>query len=616
VSRLGSLALLGAVALLAACGDDATSTPDAGLPDAGDVVVPPAAPNFGTCPTGWRESIDDVTHCEPWPETGPATCGATEMHLPGTPGCAKVGEACPPAGEWPLGLPTDVPILFVRAGATPGGDGSASAPLDSVLAALGTATAGSVVVLDGTFDETLIVTRAIELRGTCPSRAQLAPSIAGGATAAALTIRAAGVSVRDLAIKGARGGVRAESGGMGTLRGLAIEGATGIGLSVANGSALTTDGVLVRGTRPNAGRFGVGALVEDGGALTLARTAVEASVSAGVLTLGGALSLNDVVIRDTEAEPGGDVGNGLAVLGGVTAEGDRVVLERNRDASAMVVEASRLVLRDSVIRDTRPLALDSSAGRGLYVIEGSSAELDRVLLSGHLETGVLASDPGSAIVLRDTVVRDTEGRASDGYGGSAIAAQSSASVTLERVMLLRSRGTGVIVSSAATMTLTDVLVRDTRGFASDELKGTGLHAQRGGVITGSRVAVLANREVGILAIEGGSRVELSDVQVAGTQQRECALTTCPDVTFGDGLVSAIDAQIVLTRFVVADNARVGALVGGGSIDLHTGRVSGNPIGANIQTPAFDVLRLSDGVVFTGNGRNLDTNLLPVPSSAF
>ena len=191
-----------------------------------------------------------------------------------------------------------------------------------------------------------------------------------------------------------------------------------------------------------------------------------------------------------------------------------------------------------------------------------------------------------------------------------------ADVTLERVMLLRNRGTGVIVSSASTMTLTDVLVQGTRGFASDDLKGTGLHAQRGGVITGSRVAVLANREVGILAIEGDSRITLSDVRVQGTLQRACALTTCPDVTFGDGLVAATNAQITLERFVVLDNARVGVLIGGGTVDLHIGRVSGNPIGANVQSPDFDIMRLSDGVVFSENGRNLDTMLLPVPDSSF
>lgn len=616
--RFVSLAFGTVVALSAACGgDDTVAPPDAGPPDAGDAVAPPAPPAFGTCPTGWRDVTDDVPHCEPWPEAGAATCGPNELHLPGTPGCAPIGDPCPPAGEWPASLPSGVPLVYARAGAAAGGDGSAGAPFDSLVAALTAAIAGSVVVFDGTFDEAPVVTRTIVLRGICAARARIAPSMAGAITDAALTIREEGVLVRDFSVGGARSGIRAELGCEAMVQSVAIEGATGIGISVARGGVLGTDDVLVRGTRPNAsGRFGVGVIVEDGGTLTLSRAAIESSISGGVITLGGALSLSDVVIRDTEAEPGGEVGNGLAVLGGVVVDGARVVLERNRDATIIVAEASGLALRDSVIRDTRSLAVDDGNGRGIYVLEGSSAELERVLFSGHLETGVFATGTGSRVTLRDALIRDTEGRVSDGYGGSGVAASSNAGVTLERVMLVRNRGTGVIVSSASTLALTDVLVRDTRGFASDGLKGTGLHAQRGGVITGARVAVLANREVGLLAIEGDSRITLTDVRVEGTQQRECATTTCPDATFGDGLVAATNAQIVLDHFVVADNARVGVLVGGGTVDLHVGRVSGNPIGANLQTPGFDLMRLSDAVAFTDNGRNLDTMSLPIPDSSF
>jgi len=617
--RATLVTMIGAVALIAACGAEAAPPiADAGV-DAAAEIAAPAPPSFGACPAGWRETTDDVAHCEPWPASGAADCPDGALHLPGAPGCAPLGEACPLEGAWPTGLPTDIPLVFVRALGASGGDGSMSTPFDSIVTALGAAVAGSVLIVDGRFDETPVISRSVELRGVCPARALIAPSVAGGSpTQAALTVRAAGVTVRGLSIGGARGGVRVESGGDAALRDVAIERATGIGLSIASGGTMRTDHVLVRAMRPNAsGRFGVGVLVEDGGQLTLVRAAIESNVSAGVLTLGGALSLSEVVIRDTQFEPTmRDVGNGLAVLGGVTVDAEYVVLERNCDASVMVVEASNLVLRDSVIRDTRPRGVDDSAGRGLYVIEGSSAVLERVFMSGHRESGVLASGSGSRVTLRDVAITNTEGRVSDGGGGSGIAVQMSADATLERVVLQRNRGTGLIVGSSSTMTLSDLVVRDTRGFARDGLKGTGLHVQLGGLITGARVAVIANHEVGILAIERDSRVMLSDVRVEGTQQRECVTTTCPDVAFGDGLVAAIEAQITLERFVIADCARVGVLVGGGSVDLRAGRVSGNPIGANVQTPEFDFMRLTDGVVFSDNGRNLDTMLLPVPSSSF
>jgi hypothetical protein len=51
---------------------------------------------------------------------------------------------------------------------------------------------------------------------------------------------------------------------------------------------------------------------------------------------------------------------------------------------------------------------------------------------------------------------------------------------------------------------------------------------------------------------------------------------------------------------------------GGTMDLHEGEVSNNPIGANVQTEGFDINRLMDRVVFRDNERDLDMTELPVP----
>src|SRR5690349_3209327 len=122
---------------------DAAATADAGdaAPDAGagelpsgailGAPTPPELPRL-TCAEGWR-SADGV--CEPWPETGAASCADDEAHFPGTPGCVRLGPACAADG-WPVAPMGSGTVRWVRAGAASGGDGSQSAPFSTINEAL------------------------------------------------------------------------------------------------------------------------------------------------------------------------------------------------------------------------------------------------------------------------------------------------------------------------------------------------------------------------------------------------------------------------------------------------------------------------------------------------
>lgn len=58
------------------------------------------------------------------------------------------------------------------------------------------------------------------------------------------------------------------------------------------------------------------------------------------------------------------------------------------------------------------------------------------------------------------------------------------------------------------------------------------------------------------------------------------------------------------------------LARGGVADAARGEIAEHPIGANVQTEGFDVARISSGVRFRDNGRNLDTSGLPLPEPSF
>lgn len=52
---------------------------------------------------------------------------------------------------------------------------------------------------------------------------------------------------------------------------------------------------------------------------------------------------------------------------------------------------------------------------------------------------------------------------------------------------------------------------------------------------------------------------------------------------------------------------------GASLDLAGGLVYGNPVGANVQVPGYDLDRLTVGVDYIDNGTNLDFTELVIPS---
>jgi hypothetical protein len=247
-------------------------------------------------------------------------------------------------------------------------------------------------------------------------------------------------------------------------------------------------------------------------------------------------------------------------------------------------------------------------------MEGASARLTRALLAEARETAVLLPGEGSTAALVDCVLRDVLGRQRDGDGSSAVAVQRGATATVARTVIARARGSGALVFSGASLSLTDVRVDDTRGKAGDGTKGTGQHVQGGGAIDGERVAIRRAREVGLLAIEEGSRATLADVRVEDTLQRDCAATTCPDVGFGDGVVAALGASISLVRFVIARNARVGVL-SAGEVRLRRGRIAGHPIGANVRPGGTDPAAWTEDVRFEDNERDVDAALLPIPDAA-
>ena len=620
----GGLAMLAILALAGGgCGDsegapvDAAADGTVALVDARtNEIAPPEPPALGPCPEGWRTIEGDVVTCDPWPASGRATCGDGEAHFPGTEGCAPVGDRCPATGSFPADLPATGEIRHVRAGAPPGGDGSASAPFATIAEALALpGSAATIAVADGVYEEeSLELHNRTVLIGACAERVHIRATTASLARAGVVSVYGEGVVVRNVTLSGAREGlVLRDDGASAEVRGVVVDGATAAGVSVFPGASLTGSDLVVRDVTPVDPGWGYGIAVAPTGTVSLARVVVEGATSSAVSTLGP-VELSDVALVDIHAQPlDGLLGVGVEALGGAQVLLTRAVIERAHERALRVSEpGTQVTLEDAVVRDTQPRAADGGGGGAAFVFDGGMLELSRTLIAGQRDAALLVSDPMSRAVLRHTIVRGTRGRDADQGGGSALAVQDGAEAELSHVLADDNRGAAIFVASGSRATVADLSVRATGSEESDERFGAGIHVQGGADLEGERVLVAQNRGTGVAAIGPGSAVRLTDVRVSETGERECASSTCPGLGFGDGAVSAVDASIELGRFAIEGSARAGVHVAGGVMDLREGTIVRNAIGAAIQTPGFDVARISDGVIFADNGRNVDMSSLPIP----
>lgn len=658
---------------LAACSDDAPADPtDAGVDAAPDappelVVEPPAPPAFPVlvpCPPGWREVVDPddprLVTCDPWPEGGPRTCADDEAHFPGTPGCARVGTACP-AGDWAEDIPEDEHVEYVRPGAG-AGIGTQERPHGTIARAVQWADDGDVIALaKGDYDEILWLEKDVTLWGAC-----VAETIVGSSDADSLyaSLEMLSGGLRNLTVGGARRGV-AVGRNVTPVRmdAVVVRGTAVMGVSVFEGGMLVAHDLVVRDVHLPAGvETGTGLQVVAPSVVELARVVIERASNTGFGAAGEAteLTVSDMAVIDTQPRNDGTYGDGVDLFDGLQATLSRVALSGNRRVAMVMSRAGPVVVTDLFISDTREEEASRQGGFGLSAQDSGTVELRRAVVTRNRGIGIVVNS--SALLAEDLVVLDTEAVEAPvdpelplGYGIEI----AKATADIRRVLIARSTTTGLNVAWPETVVhASDLVVRDTRRAGAREIAdaiGVGaaeLHLERallerqprGGVMVGRGGSLDASdvviQDVGLgtdaapipfgvfvqgdarasfarflvervhtlgLGLQSG-RIDAEDVEIARILDPACDRTEC---STGFGAESAGGA-IVLRRFRIHDNGLCGLTVAGGDFELHEGVVQANPIGANVQTPGFDITRLEDRVRWIDNDRNLDASEMPVP----
>lgn len=662
---------------LVGCGDDDTaSAPDGSVGlDAGVAVTAAALPVLTPCPAGWREvppaDPSAPVTCEPYGVDGPAVCARGSAHFPGGAGCERLGPACP-VGDFADDLPTDRELRFVRPGLDGSPLGTRERPYTSLAEAVMRAPSGAVLVLaKGTYRESIALpAKDLTILGACLDETILeapAPDIdlgilGGGAgrvevrrvtfTGASPAVVAIDTAVLDLedvlvdrasfvALRALLGGqitgrrvvvkdtqsvdtfgraLMAEMGGSIALRQVVVSGHDDLAaMAIDPGSRLTLEDARITDTRPASdGMFGRAFDIELGAELTLSRAILDDNAEYGVFTAqaGAVATLSDVVIRGMQLDANGAFGRGLHAQAGGVIRATRVLIEGAREIAIHATAAAdppgdALTLDDIVIRDVGPNAA-GFGGRGLQAQWGASITARRLYVSDVDELGVFIATAGTTALLEDTTVVDMRGDVM-GRFGHAITVSEAAQLTLRRARVVRALDIGVMVAREARLDAEDLVVEQIESERDRGIGGMGVYAR--GVTTLTRAYVHDVRQLGVCADGADARLTATELVIDGVRDSACAATTCSDRPSGIGLAAYIaGAELRATSFAVAHCALAGVQVAGGAVDLSRGRVSDNPIGANVQTADFDFARLTSDVVFERNERAFDGNFLPVPES--
>lgn len=578
-------------------------------------VVPPA---LTPCPLGWREVLPGIpegpTTCDPWPVDGRQECADDEAHFPGETECTQIGTTCP-AGDWAEDFPSDAHVLYVKSGAPLHGDGSQDAPLGTIAEAMTRATEGTIIALGkGAFDEEVRLRRGVTLWGACVDATRVTCSEPAD-WVGTISIEGSDAVVRNLTVTGERPGVSVDGDVVGAhLEDVLIEESILAGWIFSFGGHASGSSVVVRETRSHgSGQLGVGLVMDNGAQVEVSRAVFEGNRDSGIWIsgAGSTLSLADTALSDTESDGSGSYGRGLTIWGGAQVVASRVAIERNRDMGVEITgEGSLLHLTDGVVSDTQNPSSpgNGDTGYGVQVSSGAHAEVQKVSFNRNLSAGVLVGlredtvgDPETAVTLMDVVVLDTQGAglhvengtrmdvtraslernhtvgvsavgaetvllltdiavrdtriSSTGEFGNGLEVTTGASVEAERALFERNHYSGITVSSPNTnASLEDIVVRDTE-LNDVDMYCVGLQAEDGAHVVLARASFERNHQHGIIAINAGTTLTMSDVVVHDTRSDS-------NGDFGFALAVDAGAEVAATRSSFVQNRYVGVFVTG------------------------------------------------------
>ena len=393
------------------------------------------------------------------------------------------------------------------------------------------------------------------------------------------------------------GGVEVWDGAAFSATGLLADGNDYTGLVAANpGTTVELHGARILGTRTRPdGTSGRGINIQDGAALSATDLLLEGNHETGLYASnpGTTVDLQATRILDTQTLPDGTSGRGVEVRDGAALSATDLLLEGNHDTGLVAANpGTTVVLQAARILNTQPLP-NGTFGRGVEVRDGAFLSAADLLLEGNHDIGLVAAHSGTTVVLQAARIADTRALP-DGTSGRGINIQDGADFSATDLLLEGSHEVGLYAWGAGTtVVLQDARVLDTR-FLPDGTKGHGVEVLNGAAFSATDLLLQGNHEAGLLAAIPGTTVVLQGARILDTQPR-------PDGAGGEGLAVQDGAALSATDLILSGNHNVGLYASdpGTVVDLVNTRVAGTRSSVDLRTGVGLGVQLGASLAATG-----------------
>jgi hypothetical protein len=515
-------------------------------PAIGDVECQPVG--VRSCPSGFAVHPSGYGCEEVLP---PKACSGATLEVLGRSDCQPIGDcnAFPPANA----------TIFVSAAYAP-------AQLDSthfasVREAVINAPADAVVAVEsGTYKESILVSKGVTIVGRCAEKVIMQTADEGKSGLFVESIPGA-VKVSGLTFRGFPGGLAIGGGSNVTLDSVLVEDSSIAGGLVSRAANLTMRHSAVRGTRSAAGESqGAGLRIQKDSQLVLEDSVLADNAMGNLQVLvDGSAHVVRSVLRDgqllTEGENAGKIGAGAMVREGGNLTIEQSVVRDNfsdgiivsNGASAKTPRAN-CTIRDSVFRFTK---VDPNlTGRDLEVDADSTAQIENTTVHLRDEVGLFATKATSLLQIRDVTVIGSSTETSPRV--AAVLATEGGHIDASSIAMLSIHSDGLVSQSSATVTAEGFLVRDGLLVAGTRREGAfGGWVDTKGTLVAKRGFIERAAGAALGASDGTATFE--DVVISDTQ---------PDNFGGDGLAVTVQdgALIELTRAAMLRNHEASIVV--------------------------------------------------------
>ena len=212
-----------------------------------------------------------------------------------------------------------------------------------------------------------------------------------------------------------------------------------------------------------------------------------------------------------------------------------------------IASSSPVLVRDLSLTGSRPGIAVRGVG-GAHLIRAINIQRAQ----GH---GMYVEGPGSVDV--DGLVIASTQPLADGRFGRGIEATSGAALAIRNAAVLANRQVGLVAFGATTsVTAERLVVEDTTSELSTGTNGYGILAQSGSRMVVREVTLRRNAGAGLIAVGSGTQVEADDLWVEDTQPRQS------DSQEGWGVQVSGGATASLRRATLLRNHGVGLIVDG------------------------------------------------------